>query len=205
VTSYDRAQNPVRVTDAEGNATEEPGDGVTRYRYDALARVVGVDYADATPDVRMAYDPSGNITRMRDGFGLKSYAYDELDRPVKVARGAETFAYAYDPAGNVTDRSYPGGDDLRYAYDPDGLLESVSGAGGQTSYRHDAAGNLTRRALPNGYSERRGYDPAGRASAVRHERDGQTLSSFAYRFDSSGNPTEVRTEDGTEGLYLRRP
>ena len=45
---------------------------------------------------------------MSDGFGTVSYVYDALDRLTSVTRAADTFSYGYDPAGNVTERTYPG-------------------------------------------------------------------------------------------------
>jgi len=174
--------------------------GRTRYAFDALNRLARVDHADQTPDVGLRYDAASRPVSVRDGFGEQRYAYDDLDRVTAIGRGSETFRYAYDPAGNATERSYPNGEAHRYAFDSDGLLSSVRTGRETTRYTRDAAGLPVSRKLANGFTERHRFDRAGRGVFVGHARGGRSLSSFAYGLDPVGNPVEVRTR-----LRLRRP
>lgn len=198
--NYDANGNLTKVVDANGNATPDPADGATAYTYDALGRLTGIDYSDATPDVQFAYDANGNRTSMTDGAGTVSYIHDPLDRLTEVARGSDVFSYLYDGVGNVTQRSYPGGQAATYGYDDDGRLASVASAGQTTTYGYDVAGQLTSVTLPaaNGYLETRAYDRAGRVSEVRHAKAGVTLALAQYAYDAAGNPSAVTREDGVE-------
>jgi RHS repeat-associated protein len=141
---------------------------------------------------------NGAINTPAVGDGTTSYGYDALDRLTSVARAADTFSYSYDPAGNVTQRTYPGSAASTYVYDDDGRLASVTRGGATTSYGYDAAGNLTQTTLPasNGYVETRSYDRAGRLTEVRNAKAGQTLSYASYAYDAAGNPTQTTTTEG---------
>lgn len=197
--TYDANGNVTKMVDANGNTQGAPaGSGTTTYGYDALDRLTSIAYSDTTPAVSYAYDANDNRTSMGDGGGTQSYTYDALDRPTAVTRGSDTFSYGYDPAGDLTQETYPGGRAMTYAYDDDSRLASVSSNGATTSYSYDAAGNLKRTDLPsgNGYSEIRTYDRAGRLTSLQNTNGASTLSSFDYAYDPVGNPTQVTTVDG---------
>lgn len=200
---YDANGNLVASTDANGNVTTEPGDGRTRYEYDALDRLVAIDYSDATPDVVHSYDANGNRTEMRDAFGVEMYAYDERDRLVAVTRGAETFTYAYDANSNLIRRTYPDGSVFTYAYDDENRLSSVTAPDGTTGYSYDPAGNLVRTQLPaaNGHWQTRTYDRAGRLVELRNQNAQKTISYAGYTLDPVGNPLRMLTkpDDGQLG------
>jgi YD repeat-containing protein len=55
------------LTDPNGNATPQAGDGQTSYGYDRANRLTSIDYADSTPDVTFSYDNVGNRLQMTDG------------------------------------------------------------------------------------------------------------------------------------------
>jgi YD repeat-containing protein len=48
---------------------------------------------------------------------------------LRATRGADVFSYLYDPAGNVTKRTYPDSTAVNYGYDDDGRLSSTSSGG----------------------------------------------------------------------------
>jgi RHS repeat-associated protein len=200
------ATNPLTKTwsyayDANGNLTQltDAANATTDYGYDALNRLTSINYSDATPDVSYGYDPNGNRTSMTDGAGSASYMYDALNRLTELTRGSDSFACTYNGAGNVTERTYPGGRTAGYTYDDDGRLASVSSNGATTTYFYDAAANLTRTALPasNGHEETRTYDRGGRTTEVRNSKAGVTLSFTGYAYDAAGRPTSTTTTAGT--------
>ena len=196
---HDAAGNLTKMVDAAGNATPTAGDGTTIYGYDALNRLISVNYSDATPDVTYAYDANSNRTSMTDGAGSETYTYDTLDRLKSVTRSRKSFAYTYDLASNVKQRTYPDGTIVDYAYDDDERLETVTSGGALTRYGYDEAGNRIRTTLPstNGYVENRTYDRAGRLTEVKNEKGGSILSRYTYTLDEVGNPTAVATTEGT--------
>jgi len=191
--SYDANGRLTRTTDANGNATQTASDGTTDREYDRIGRLTGLSYSDSTPDVAFGYDSVGNRTSVGDGGGIQTYTYDAVNRLAGITRGSDAFAYAYDLAGNVTSRSYPGSSAITYAYDDDDRLSTVTVNSNTTSYSYDAAGNLTATSLPssNGYVQTRSYDRAGRLIEVANNKNGTTLSSFASTLDPVGNPITI--------------
>ena len=120
-----------------------------------------------------------------------------------MTRAADSFAYTYDPAGNVLTRSYPGVGPASYGYDDDGRLASVTRSTQATTYFYDEAAELIRTALPNATRQTRSYDRAGRLSEVRNERlldplPPVALSVARYGYDPVGNPTTITRDGGTE-------
>lgn len=197
--THDGSGNVSAAVDPTGNATADAGDGTTSYSYDAVNRPTSVDFSDQTPDVAFSYDPNSNLVEMTDGLGVETRTFDSMERLTSVSRGPDTFAYAYDLAGNVTRRTYPGGTTTDYTYDDDGRLSSASSSEGSTTYAYDSAGRVVRTTLPtlNGHVETRGYDRAGRLIKVENARAVAPLSSFTYTLDAVGNPTKVQTLDET--------
>lgn len=199
---YDQAGNLVTATTAAGTVTTTPGDGTVVYGYDELNRLITVDFSDDTPDVGLTYDANGNRVAMVDGAGAAAYTYDALNRLTEFSRAGDTFAYAYDGASRIIERSYPDGRSLAYGYDADGRLATVTEGTGTTSYTYDAAGNLTGRTLPNGTSESRAYDPAGRLTAIRSVSGTTAVIDQSYVLDEVGNPLETFDDvDGTRTTY----
>lgn len=184
------------AVNAAGNATSDPGDGVTRYGYDALNRLAAIDYSDATPDVSYAYDANDNRVRMEDGVGAEAYVYDERDRLVSLTRGTDGFGYAYDASSQLVRRTYPDGAAFTYAYDAEGRLSSMTSGTSTTSYAYDISDNVVRATLPasNGFVEGRSYDRAGRLVEVRHSNSSRTISYAHYTLDAVGNPIAVETK-----------
>jgi RHS repeat-associated protein len=189
--AYDPAGNRTLVTDARGIATTNT--------YDALNRLTSAAYSDGTASVVTTYDANGNRTAMTDGAGAQSNVYDTLDRLTTSTRGSSAFTYAYDSAGHITGRTYPGQPSILYSYDADGRLSQVATSGAATNYTYDAAGNETTMALPtaNGYTETKTYDADGRISKVATTKGTSTLNTATYTRDAVGNPTKVIGTAGT--------
>jgi RHS repeat-associated protein len=197
--TYDLAGNLDTMTTPAGTATGTVGDGVVSYDYDRMNRLTDVDYSDATPDVVYQYDDAGNRTQMTDGIGTETYQYDELNRLEEVARGTDTFQYAYADGLNLTSRTYPDGTSIAATYTNDEQLHDLTVSSQTTTFGYDANGNLHTTAYPsgNGYTETRSYDEADRLTEVANTASGPTiLSDFAQTLDPNGNPTLIATNRG---------
>ncbi len=185
--------------DPAGNAVSrlDPNGKTTTYTYDALDRLSSVTYAaSTTPFVRFTYDPNGNRTAMYEGSNsvpAETFTYDALDRLSTDTRGTDTFSYTYDPAGNITGRSYPvSGSGASYTYDDDGRMSTQ----GLQSYTYDPAGNLATEVTDDGVTARLSYDRAGRLVEVANTTATGTLSRFTYVLDAAGNRTGLSTTLG---------
>lgn len=132
--SYNADDTTLSVTDARGASAT--------YGYNNRHLLTGITYAAPIGSgiivpaaVIYAYDAAGNRTSMSDGFGTKSYAYDQLSRMTSETRtftgvGAFALNYEYNLAGelkkltDVTNNMV-----LNYGYDNAGKLSGVTGSG----------------------------------------------------------------------------
>jgi len=182
--------------DPNGNATSrtDANQHTVTYVYDALNRLTAANYNDLlTPDASFGYDANSNRTSLVDAFGTETYVSDALNRLTSVTRGSDTFSYGYDPAGNLTSRTYPGQSAQTLVYDDDGRLTSANGA----TYTYDPAANLLTALTPDGFTARYTWDRAGRLLELAHTRSSGTLSRFTYALDGVGNPVAMTTRQVT--------
>jgi YD repeat-containing protein len=147
--------------DAVGNRTSASesvacGSGaITRnitYGYDALDRVTGASYSDATPTENYVYDAAGNRTSAKLGTNTTTYDYDAANR-LTGAHGPQSLAGVAAKAtvcvgGLITqlDASLQllVQGNQAYSYDANGNLLQQGG----TKYAYDAADNLVRSEKP---------------------------------------------------------
>jgi len=100
---------PVSATDALNRTTG--------FWYDALGRLVEVDYPDAT-EVQQTYDGNRNCLTREDAYGTTSFSYDALNRLVAVTdRANQTATFGCDPVGNVVRVTDPLNHTVSLAYD----------------------------------------------------------------------------------------
>jgi len=183
--TYDSHRNLLTATDAEGT---------TSFTYDAADRVTGIAYpngrsiaitydaagrratvADQTGyTVRYSYDSLGRLDTVRDTGGalLVDYGYDALGRLATETRGNGTSTgYTYDAADRVTGIAHRDAANavvaqFAYAHDAQGRVQTVTTAGGTTTYSYDLAGQLTGVALPGGRTITYAYDAEGNRTVV---------------------------------------
>ena len=134
----------------------------------------------------------GRLTGRSFGNGLReTRTYDTRGQLRTQQLGTEVTTYAYDPAGNLLSRSWPGAD---HAWDYD-ALDRVTGDrldARARSYAYDANHNR-RDALIEGLPEAYGYAPASnRLTALATPATSQVLTQ-----DAAGN----LTDDGAGQTY----
>ena len=121
------------MTDARGK--------VTQYAYDALDRPTQITYPSGAPTV-WEYDggasptpaTKGERTKLTDGSGQISYAYDAMGRLTTKTQttNGKTFIvrYTWGDSGSALDKltaiTYPSGSGVNYSYDAQGALSGVS-------------------------------------------------------------------------------
>lgn len=169
--------------------TARSGKGVTTtYSYDALDRVTGQTFSDATPAVTMGYDPLGNLNSRSDASGQTSWAFDTASRlQTKTLPGGAQLAYQWDSVGNLTQVN-DGGVITYYQYNKVNELDQVHEASGRFdvfAYNANHVRTDTWYGVPSGVV----YDASGNTVVAP--------TSFAAHirttFDAAGNLTEIRT------------
>ena len=185
------------------NATAEAGLG-GRYRPPGGTLAGEISRADGEL-VRYELDARGLRSRMTDGRGTTTYAYDELRRLVSVAGpdGGE-IGYAYDENGNRTALVDPLGRTATYEYDALDRIVEVGFAGGTTTYSYNAAGDLTAAAFANGSSLAASYDAASRPTELGYlGADGRDAAVLRYVYDAAGRIVR-ETTTGSRNLDADR-
>lgn len=172
------------------------GDGVFRYEYDALDRLIGVEDTRAGRRWRYLYDAQDNRVETEEPGGARRFrydadnrlvaggslwvTYDAIGRPVRKDGPEGRWTYRYDGAGNLLEVRYRGGRVGRFTYDHKGRLVAMSSAGRSERYLYgpddqlaavtDESGALLRAYVwtPLGLlAELHGGDP--RAVAFHHQ------------------------------------
>ncbi len=183
---YDLAGNRASLTDALGR--------VTTYGYDPLNRTSAITYSDgSTPNVTYTYTPTGPRRSMTDGTGTTTYGYDALERTVAVTNGAgQAVAYAYNPVGDTTAITYPGGVAVARTFDPLDRVTALRDWLGHTStFGYDPAGNPISETLPNTTSVVWSYNAADALTGITRTAPTTAPRVYAYGRDGLGQVTSA--------------
>ncbi|MEZ5305464.1 MAG: hypothetical protein R3F11_33205, partial [Verrucomicrobiales bacterium] len=149
------------------------------------------------------YDPDGNITawdQSRDGGAARTWTptYDDADRltGVAISNPAQSFAYAYDAAGNRLVENI-GGTETFAAFNSLNELTALTppSATGSRSLRWDNAGRLAGIEYGPGESTRFAYDWAGRPAQIT-EITGGTVQQVRRLIWDGFQVVEERDESG---------
>ena len=179
---YDADGNLIAVTDRDGH--------VRSTVYDELNRPI----EDHRPDGSVwttTYTTSGQVASRIDGRGKAvSYSYDHQHRlHTKTDPLNRSTVLDYDPAGNPTSVTLPGGvtrsmtydaadelktvhysdstaHDVSYAYNVDGQRTSMTDETGTTSYAYDQVGRLKSQTSGAGQTTTYGYDDWDRVTSI---------------------------------------
>ncbi len=173
------------------------GDVTTRFRYDALDRLVirAVQLPDGSiHTTRYTFGPAGEKTRVRyyetapdqERPTLVSdtgYAHDALGRITKVTvDGAPKVVYHYDSTTlRLEGKDFANGSALRYEYDPEGRVASVTVWNAQ-----------------RGLIEAIAYQWSSDGRLVSRKRSGPSVAESMKRLESANSPPIfLASEDGT--------
>ncbi len=179
----DPAGRVTAVVDAAGNATT--------YDWDELGNLVEKGYSQGdAQSVLYAYDANGLVTARADAMGEAAYEYDEVGRVIAEADGqGRRIQYTYNSLGELDSVTYPDGSVVAYAYDAVGNLIQVRTAEGDYTYEYDEENRPVRLMRPDGSVTTYEYDGEGQLAKLENAgADGDSVSSFAYKWDGEGNP-----------------
>jgi RHS repeat-associated protein len=182
--AYSADHNSVTITDGSGantivNTTYTDNDGHT---------VLSVAYpsGSATEFNLNQYDLAGNlVSAQHDSLSsgtvttwtTASLTYDGLNRPIgKFDRDNALTLYAYDPMGDVTNRTMPGGLQWQAIYNNAGQMLQEQNLGG---------GNTTRTTIYSYYSSGNPF-----AGLLQTKTDGRSVS-CSYAYDDWLRPTNM--------------
>ena len=158
LTGYSYAYNAIGLlatrTKPRANQTDPNVRTTTQTQYDALGRVVSVNYNDGTAAKLYSYDkavdPSdtnvlGRLAQQgvatAAGAAIESFGYDPMGRtnqvttctPASCGKFNTVQNYAYDYAGNMTQASDGVGATLLYGYTPANQIQGIGGLAGPFS------------------------------------------------------------------------
>lgn len=154
-----------------------PGGGITKYDYDAVARLSGITHKDAL---------GGVISQV-------GYTYDAQD-----LRRTETWSL---PGSLAT----PGAENTVYTYNNQlNQVDSTSGSSGSRTYAYDKDGNLVHGYTPGGYPFTASYDPLNRLLSLEYTGGG-AVHKTEYQYHGFRLMKMLRYTDGVlsgESRYL---
>ena len=174
------------ITDARGAVTTYGYSGTNRQLVKQVTQTLS---GSPTISTSFTYDATGNRLSMSDGFGLVSYAYDQLARLTSEIRsfngvGSFSINYTYNLAGQLLSVTDPFGASFSYTRDVQGRLKTVSGSpyAGTTTYVNDVA-----------------YRAWGAPKTVSYNGTNSTVS-----FNARLQPTQFRlTANGSGASIIR--
>jgi RHS repeat-associated protein len=190
---YDAAGQLATVTDPAGRAT--------KFAYTTRGDIAGIDYSDATPDVKFSYDDNGRRTAMADGTGTSRYDYDASGQLTSYTTGAgHKLRYTYDRSGLITSLTYPNGKKVSRGYDPAGRQANLTDWRGKSfTFGYNAVNLLTRQTAPNRTTTRYTYTADDLLKTTTVRRGTAKLRELTSAREKRGLVKEALTTPGVAG------
>lgn len=189
------------------------GQVTARYSYDASnGEVARIERSDGKT-VALAYDARGNLVRVADREGVRTYQYSALGGVIGVTGvgGAHAVQFQVNADGLIMQMIEDGGSRTSFSYDPHGRLAEASFADGLTSsMQYDPLGLRRELKYSDGRRVEYAYDPAGNLVRIDlHKLDGtrggQVLEldeSYQVRRQIMADGREVRLDYDKHGNLL---
>jgi len=204
--TYADGSHEAYAYDAASNLTSRttPAGQTLSYAYDALNRLTSKTTPEQT--TTYSYDPGSRLTAAVDNGSLLTWSYDPLHRVTQARTLAPglfaTLAYAYDPAGNRTQRTDHQGATVTSAYDALNRLTQITDAAGPVAtFTYDALSRRSDLQLANGTTTLYQYTATNQLQYLRTTNTAQTLlEELLYQYDPAGNP-RLKVDDASLHLY----
>jgi RHS repeat-associated protein len=173
--------------DAAGRRVERTGGcgQSTTFEYDAAGHLTrrvagGIEH-------RFTYDLTGHMVRAEGPEAVMEFTRDLRSRPIAESVNERVLTRSYDPAGNLTRRTTPGGAVSDWSFDAAGNPTALATTAGGIAVDYDPAGRETARRVGPDVALGRRYDRSGRMTGLRLTAGDQLLQgrTFAYRADGA--------------------
>jgi len=185
--------------DAAGNVTSrtDTANRITSLKYDNANRLTTVT-DPAMQITRYEYDARSNVTALVDAINQRyTFDYDALSRVITATRAGVQMSYAYDAAGNPSQRTDYNNMATSYTYDALNRLTKITYPDASTAtYGYDKLSQLTSAANMNGTVSFT-YDNLGRATGTT-DVFGQVLN---YAYDANDRRTRLSFGAITNATY----
>ena len=198
IKEYYPAGNLKKLTDPEKRTTT--------YTYDPANQLTEVSYSSGNPStVKYEYNKDGERTKMMDGTGTTTYAYDQLDRMTETENGhKEVIKYEYNRGNQQAKITYPNGKAVEQAFDKDGRLEkSTDWNKKETKFAYDQDSDLKTITFPSETKNENtyAYNDADQMTEAKIKKSSETLGSLVYTRDNDGQVKKT-TSKGLPGAEV---
>ncbi|MBU4477666.1 MAG: hypothetical protein KKH34_01015, partial [Candidatus Omnitrophica bacterium] len=175
------------------------------YEYNLAGRLKKITYPD-TSSVEYQYNEYGKVYRMTDSRGITTYGYNELGW-LTQADGPEandTVSYTYDHVGNRLTMTISGEGTYNYTYYDNNLLHTITNPQVQTTtFIYDTANRCKSMEYANGTKTEWNYfDNDNVKNLTVRNSSQQTLSSYAYEYNSLNQLEKVTDKDNNTYYYV---
>lgn len=214
MTNYkrDSVGNIVSVTDPEGHVTAYTYDGVGNVcsRLDADGTLTRCEFnLDGTEreflfadgrSIKLTYNALKQLIQLEDWTGITKISSDALGRPEKVeSPDGDVAVYEWGMRGERKSITYPNGQKVSYLYDNAMRLIGCANGDEQVSYSYYDNGKLKEKQFGGGFCTKYNYYPSGKVSEISHQKAGNIIEQFLYRYDKNGKKTMLQhTKQGVE-------
>ncbi|MFE9442430.1 LamG-like jellyroll fold domain-containing protein [Streptomyces sp. NPDC006602] len=187
--------------------------GTTSYGYDTAGRLSSLNDAATGSQLTYTYDQLNNPKTVKYGstgqtrtFGYNSSHELTSDVLVQGASTVASFAYGYDPVGNLTSKTttgVSGASTNTYTYDWSDRLTSWNNGTNTTQYAYDASGNRIRNGADVYTYDARdeltsdGTNTYGYSARGTMTQESQASGSVAYKTDAFGGQITAGTQSYT--------
>ncbi|HEY1685428.1 MAG TPA: RHS repeat-associated core domain-containing protein [Tepidisphaeraceae bacterium] len=204
VTITDGGQERLFIGQTNGTYQGVDGDAAT------LSLANGVYTLTETDGQISVFNTDGTLSYIQDPSGNREiYSYSDGNLISVISSNGDTYRFAYDSNGRVTQATDPEGRVTTYTYDStDQLLQSVSNAQGTTSFTYYSGTNIadmyavTSITYPDGSTRDYAYDDMGRLTSQQWS-DGSDKLTYTYNnlgqqiaTDALGNTTTLTLSTG---------
>ncbi|MEK7414451.1 MAG: RHS repeat-associated core domain-containing protein, partial [Planctomycetota bacterium] len=199
--TYDAAGNPLQVLQPNGTTISNQFSPANRLTTRQIARAT-----DILGEVfeNYQYDGLGRCVSMASDISQLQFTFDSLSRVTQELQDGKAVASTFDPAGNRTSLTYPGGRTVQTSFDTLERMVALKDSVDSTelaSFAYIGQNRLSSTRNQNGTSMRVLYDQVPRPETIINsvERDhGQrkkteVFGGFQYIYDREGNQkAEIR-------------
>jgi RHS repeat-associated protein len=169
--SYDPSGDLTQYTDGDARVktlTLAPDDA----RVTAVSGTTPTGATDPTQAASIVYDSYDRVTSMTDSQGTYAYTYDPLGNVLTATttytgKSALTITYTYNTNGTRASMTTPVGT-YNYSYDYDGRLYTMSTPQGTVNYVYDADSRVKSQTLQNSLTTTYTYDALGHLTDLKN-------------------------------------